>query len=212
MLAWEWWGDQVPYKHAWERQRARRERVQAGQDEGVLALLEHTPVVTFGRRDAPGNPSDDTLRALGLDVHHTERGGLATWHGPGQLVGYLICDLRVQRLKVRQVIYAMEQGVIDWLQGCGLDTRRRCDAPGVWVGGDKICAVGLNIQRQVTMHGFALNLQVSKQAFAPIVPCGLQDAGVTSLDRLVECAPTPHQAADGVAAAVLSAMQRRANP
>ncbi|MCB9759157.1 MAG: lipoyl(octanoyl) transferase LipB [Alphaproteobacteria bacterium] len=211
-LPWEWWGQGVPYGWAWARQKARRQGVIEGRAGECLALLEHRAVVTFGRRPAPGNPSPEALEAMGLEVFHTERGGLATWHGPGQLVGYLILDLRRRRLKVRVAVEAIEQGLIDWLRPHGVDAGRRAGWPGVWVGVDKIGALGLNIHRDVTMHGFALNLRVASEAFGAIVPCGVTDGGVTSLDRLVADAPGPVNAAPSVAEAVTRSLESAAEP
>lgn len=208
MIPWEWWGSGVPYAAAWARQQARREQVQSGGGGEVLALLSHRPVVTFGRREAPGNPSDEALNRLGLDVYHTERGGLATWHGPGQLVGYLICDLPKRRLRVRKVVEALEQGLGDWIGGFGLRASTRAGYPGVWLGSDKICAIGLSVQHGVTIHGFAMNLRADTASYAHILPCGITDGGVTSLHlHRPDDAPEPLSAAPSVARSVLAALE-----
>jgi lipoyl(octanoyl) transferase len=197
----EWWG-RLDYREALHRQRARRERVIAGAAAEVLALVEHPAVLTLGRRPAPGTPDAATLAAMGIDRVVTERGGLATWHGPGQLVGYVIVDIGSRGGGVRRTVYALEQGVIDWLRARGCPGVRRVGFPGVWVGGDKVCAIGLHFRRGVTMHGFALNLCADLSAYSLFVPCGITDGGVTSLDRLCSHAPTPGAAAIGVGSAV----------
>lgn len=209
-LAWEWWGSQVPYAEAWERQRARRDAVLAGEAPPVLALLEHRPVITTGRRPAPGTPAPAALAALGVDFHATDRGGLATWHGPGQLVGYAIVELASVGVGVRAFVAALEDGIISWLAGRGVAAGRAPGRPGIWVGGDKICAVGLNVHRGVTTHGFALNLDPDLSSFGLIVPCGIADGGVTSLARLTGRSPAPQAAARSVAEAVSAHIYRGA--
>jgi lipoyl(octanoyl) transferase len=196
----------VPYEVAWARQRALRAEILAGQGTEQLALLEHRAVVTFGKREAPGNPDPEALRAQGVDVFKTERGGLATWHGPGQLVGYLLLDCGRRGLGVRRLVERLEDGLIAYLGGLGVMAGRREGYPGVWVGDDKIAALGLHLQRGVTMHGFALNLRLGPEAFAGILPCGITEGGVASLDRLIPDAPGPQEAAPDVAAAVIAAL------
>lgn len=213
MIAWEWWGSALPYGEALERQRARRERVIAGEASECLALLEHRPVVTYGRRPAPDNPSDQALLARGVEVFHTERGGLATWHGPGQLVGYLICHAESHGLVVRTVVAALERGLIRWLAARGVEARCRADAPGVWVGPDKIGAIGLHFSRGVSMHGFSLNLDVEPSDFMGIVACGHREAGVASLHGLApEQRVPPRAAAASVAVSVLEALSEQSCP
>lgn len=196
----------MPYELAWARQRALRAEIIAGQGTEQLALLEHRAVVTFGKRPAPGNPDPEALRATGIDVFTTERGGLATWHGPGQLVGYLLVDCGRRGLGVRRLVERLEDGLIAYLAGLGVIAARREGLPGVWVGRDKIAALGLHLQRGVTMHGFALNLRLGPEAFSGIVPCGITDGGVASLHRLIPDAPGPQEAAPAVAAAVIGAL------
>ncbi|MCK6522913.1 lipoyl(octanoyl) transferase LipB [Myxococcota bacterium] len=196
----------VPYETAWARQRDLRAEIIAGQGTEQLALLEHRAVVTFGKREAPGNPDPEALRAMGLDVFTTERGGLATWHGPGQLVGYLLFDCGRRGLGVRRLVERLEDGLIAYLGGLGVIATRRAGYPGVWVGHDKIAALGLHLQRGVTMHGFALNLRLGPEAFLGILPCGITDGGVASLHRLIPDAPGPQEAAPDVAAAVIAAL------
>jgi len=208
-IDWEWWGASVPYAEAWERQRAHREAVIAGDARPLLALLEHRAVITTGRRSAPGTADAAVLAAAGIDYHETERGGLATWHGPGQLVGYAVVPLAPLKLTIKRFVCALEDGIIRWLEGQGIEAGRAAGRPGIWVGGEKICALGLNVSRGVTMHGFALNLDLPSGAFEHIVPCGIADAGITSVRALTGHRITPEAAAPSVSAAVLQAVVAR---
>jgi len=210
VIRWAWWGEGIPYADAWARQRAHREAVIAGEAEPLLALLSHTPVITTGRRPAPGTPSREALADRGVDYFETERGGLATWHGPGQLVGYAVVPLDALKLTIKQFVCGLEDGVILWLARRGVIAGRVAGRPGIWVGGDKICALGLNVSRGVTLHGFALNLDPPLSAFEGFIPCGIADAGVTSLRRLTGEILTPEAAAPSVAQAVLEAVGARA--
>jgi len=203
-LAWAWLG-RVPYRDALEAQRERREAVIAGTAPPVLWLLEHDPVVTEGRR--PAGASAEALARFGIDHVRTERGGLATYHGPGQLVGYLVCPLDRFGQTVKGTVSRLEDGLIAWLGGLGVQAARRPAWRGVWVGPDKIAALGLHFRQGVSMHGFALNCTVDLAPFGLIVPCGITDGGVTSLSRLLgDAAPSPEAAAAGVAAAVIRAL------
>lgn len=210
---WAWLG-RVPYASALERQRARREAILAGEATEVLWALEHDPVVTTGRR--PASLDEGRLRAAGLDVVATERGGLATWHGPGQLVVYALIDAARRGLGPRALVCALEKGVIDWLGARGVRATTRPGFPGVWIpspappsGLDKICAVGLHFRRGVSMHGLALNLSPDLRAFSLFTPCGVSDAGVTSLAALLGDAPTPEEAAADVVEAIRARFETR---
>ena len=167
--------------------RARKE----GKVGDVLLLLEHPPVLTLGR----GASRDDVLagpellEARGVDVHETDRGGEVTYHGPGQIVGYPILDLAPDRKDVRRHVRSVEEGMIRALAENGIDAGRIARWPGVWVGSEpagdarKIGAVGVHIARWVTTHGFALNVNSALEDFDLIVPCGIREAGVTSMER-----------------------------
>lgn len=200
------WRGVVSYGIAHGEQRAARAAVLEGRGEEAFWLLEHPAVVTTGRRRVPVEQLP--APGSGLTVVQTERGGLATYHGPGQLVGYLILDLASRSWKVRCHIHGMEQGIIDWLDTMGVGAERRTGMPGVWVGRDKVAAVGVHVRRGVTLHGFALNLRVDLGVFGDFVPCGVLDGGVTSLHRLRDGAPAPAQAWTRVAAAVGDALIR----
>ena len=201
------WLGRVPYRQALQAQRTRRAAIIAGEAAEAIWLLEHDPVVTHGRRAAPGTPSPQALAALGVDFLQTERGGLATWHGPGQLVAYLLIATQRRRIRVRELVCAAESGVIDWLAAQGVAAARRTGRPGVWVGRDKICAIGLHFSRGVSMHGVALNLCPDLSGFGLITPCGITDGGVTSLAKLIGTSPTPEQAAPSLGAALCAALR-----
>jgi lipoyl(octanoyl) transferase len=169
------------YASGLELQEAARERVLAGGDDELL-LLEHDPVVTLGRRG--GVVDREALARLATPVVETRRGGLATWHGPGQLVGYPIVHLErahvdvtafVRRLGALMLAIASRLGVDD----AAYDDRR----PGIYRAGRKLGSVGLHIHRGVTMHGFALNVDVDLAGFQAIVPCGFAGLHVSSLAR-----------------------------
>ncbi len=178
----------------------------AGGGGECLALLEHAPVITVGRRPAAGTPSAEELARHGVELHRTERGGLATWHGPGQLVGYLILDVRSRGLGAKGLVHRVEEGLIAWLDDQGIAGVRRCGYPGVWVGPDKIAAIGFHFRRGVSLHGFALNLSPSLSGFNLILPCGIRDGGVTSLGRLRGSSPCPADTAPAVAERILGAL------
>lgn len=210
---WTWLGT-VPYREALAAQRARREAILAGRERSELWLLEHPPVVTEGRRPPPIPTPAPLLAERGIDLVRTERGGLATYHGPGQIVGYLLCDVAALGLGVRRTVAAVEDGLLAWLGARGVHAGRRAGHPGAWVGRAKIAAVGMHFDRGVSMHGFALNLTLDLAPFSLIVPCGIVDGEVTSLARLCGRSPTPAEAAPSVAEAVLGALlaQREAGP
>jgi lipoyl(octanoyl) transferase len=173
------WLGTTDYEAVRELQLQRRESLWAGEGREVILATEHRSVITTGRRD-PGLDAEK-LTEQGIPLLHTERGGLATYHGPGQLLLYPIIDLRRRKLSVRSWVGGIEQTVIDWLLGFGVSSSRRCGYPGVWIGRDKVCAIGLNISRGVSIHGLALNIQTDLHAYSLFSPCGIEDAGVTRL-------------------------------
>lgn len=206
-LSWEWLG-RVDHAACAERQRARRDAIIAGEAAEVVWCVEHPPTVTVGRRPAPGTPSPEALASLGIAFSRTERGGLATWHGPGQLVVYPLISLWDRRLKVKDYVYRLEQATIDWLGTLGVDgARRRCGFPGVWVASDKVAAVGIHIRRGVSLHGLAINLAPDLAGFGAIVPCGIHDGGVTSVERLCGVAPQVGAAAEEFAPLVANCLR-----
>ncbi|HXE76065.1 MAG TPA: lipoyl(octanoyl) transferase LipB [Candidatus Xenobia bacterium] len=166
----------------------------AGRVPDVLLLGEHTPVITLGRNARRENlllPEDELARR-GVEVHETDRGGDVTYHGPGQLVGYPILNLGALRKDVVWYVRSLEEVLIRAARSFGLEARRRI-APegekqlytGVWVGDEKLAAIGVHVSRWVTSHGFAFNVTTNLSHFDFIVPCGLRDKGVTSLEKQV---------------------------
>lgn len=154
----------------------------------VLLLLEHPPVLTLGKNadDSHILFSPEVLAAQGIDIYHTERGGNVTYHGPGQIVGYPIIHLRENNLGVKEYVALLEQLFLDLLaREYGLVAYRDPEHRGVWIGNDKITAIGVAVKRWVTMHGFAFNVNTNLAHFKFINPCGIIGKGVTSLQVLV---------------------------
>jgi len=160
-----------------------------GRSGDALLLLEHPPVITVGKRGEFGNlvASDEVLNRKGVTLHRTTRGGDITFHGPGQLVGYPVLDLRARGMGARCYVDGVEEVLIRTLASFDIEAERVEGRTGVWVGGaagEKVAAIGVHISRGVTSHGFALNVDTDLSWFDLIVPCGIRDAGVTSIARL----------------------------
>lgn len=206
-LALRWWG-RLPYRPTLEAQRRYRDAVRAGEAPEALWLLEHEPVITLGRRAAEG-VREEEARAAGFEIVATERGGLATCHEPGQLVGYLFVDAR--RWGVRRLVEGVEEGLLRWVEGAGVPAARREGHPGVWVRGAdppaKLGAIGLHVGSGVTMHGFALNLVNDRRGFGFIVPCGIADAAVATVrERGGRAGLAPAEVAQAVGEEVAAAL------
>ena len=171
----------LAYSAGLELQKKARARVlEGGPDE--LLLLEHDPVVTLGRRG--GVVDSGALRSLQTPVIETDRGGLATWHGPGQLVGYPIVDLSRAGLKVPRFVEILGEILACEARSHGVEgAAYDCARPGVYVENRKLAAIGLHLHRGVSSHGFAFNVNNTLEGFNAIVPCGLNDLGVTTLER-----------------------------
>jgi len=186
---WTWLG-RMPYAKALRLQEQVRVQVADGKAADTLLLLEHEPVITLGRSANPSNvlASPEDLRDSGIAIVRTSRGGDVTFHGPGQLMGYPV--FRLQH-GVRAHVKAMADGIVATLASLGIAAEWRESHPGVWVGADKICAVGVHVRRRVAMHGFALNVNTDLAAFRTIIPCGLRHAGVTSIAKLLGSACKP---------------------
>jgi len=171
----------VPYEEAWARQREVHAARVAGEGPDTLLLLEHPSVYTAGRRTEPHERPFD-----GTPVIDVDRSGKITWHGPGQLVGYPVVALP-DPVDVVAHVRRLEAALMEVCAGLGLATDRVEGRSGVWVRADdrgpdrKIAAIGVRVARGVTMHGFALNCDPDMSAFANMIPCGIADAGVTSL-------------------------------
>lgn len=164
---------------------------QAGEIDDALLLLEHTPVITLGRRGDAGHilAPPEALAREGIAVHRVERGGDVTYHGPGQLVGYPIVHLPSFGLGASEYMHRLEDVLAAALAEWGLRTHRREGIIGIWVGDNKIAALGVRIAKGVTYHGFALNVAPEMRHWATIVPCGITDGGVTSMAQELGVAP-----------------------
>jgi lipoyl(octanoyl) transferase len=178
------WLGRMAYTTAWELQRRLHAAVAAGTEPATLVLLEHDRVITLGRKGGREHllVSEAELRERGFEVHAIERGGDVTYHGPGQLVGYPIFPVG---RRVRDYLRNLEAALIRVLAEHGVTASGSPGYAGVWVGAEKVAAIGVAVQRNVAFHGFALNVATDLTDFATIVPCGIQDRGVTSLSRLV---------------------------
>ncbi len=177
-----------------------------GRLPDTLLLLEHPHVITLGSsgRDRHVLHSRDELEARGIDLHRTGRGGDATYHGPGQLVGYPILDLKPDRKDLHAHLRALEEMLLKSLAAFGIRGRRDPYATGVWVGEAKVAAIGIRVSSGwITSHGFALNADTDLSYFGAIVPCGLAGRPVTSLTRLLGRRVAPREAAP----AIVNAMQ-----
>lgn len=198
----------MDYQSAWDLQRQLADdRVAGGPD--TLLLLEHPPVYTAGRRTLPEERPVD-----GTPVVDTDRGGKITWHGPGQLVGYPIIGL-AEPLDVVNFVRRLEESLITVCASFGLETGRVEGRSGVWVAGDglrparKVAAIGIRVARATTLHGFAINCDCDLGAFGSIVPCGIADAGVTSLTAELGRTVGVADVVDRVTDAVLDALDGR---
>lgn len=175
----------VPYAEAWDMQKDLVQRRKRDEIPDTLVLLEHPPVYTVGKaaRDASNlGVGEEYLRSLGAEVFWSDRGGDATFHGPGQIVGYPILRLKVR--DTHKYLRDLEEVIIRVLEDYGLEGWRHPDYTGVWVGGCKICAIGVKFSSGwITSHGFALNVSTDLDWFDRITPCGIREFGVTSLEK-----------------------------
>ncbi|RQD70974.1 MAG: lipoyl(octanoyl) transferase LipB [Tindallia sp. MSAO_Bac2] len=177
----------MDYEEAFNLQmQINRYLQQHRQIPGFLFFVEHPPVFTLGRN----RKEEDFLFPLeavknqGFQVFESNRGGNVTYHGPGQIVGYLLVNMEHFRKDVQWFVWQMEEWIIQTLQSVGVDSGRKEKYRGIWVGDEKICALGVAIKRWSTMHGFALNHQTNLDHFRLINPCGITEYGVTSLDKI----------------------------
>jgi len=178
----------VPYGEALDLQKELVEERRAGRVPDLLMLLQHPPVITLGvRRDSRSHitASEGQLAMHGVEVHEAGRGGDVTYHGPGQIVGYPILDLRPDRCDVHRYVRDLEQVMIRVCADYGISAHRVDGFSGAWVGTEKIGAIGVRISRWITSHGFAFNVNTRLEDFQLIVPCGIADRGVTSLGKLL---------------------------
>ena len=168
------------------QEETRRHIIDNRESAGVLFFLEHPPTYTHGRLADCGNllTDSDALAKMGVEVHRIDRGGDYTYHGPGQLVAYPIFDLQRLGLNVREYCNALEEVVIHVLEKFGFKAGRQPKYMGVWVDGRKICALGVGVRKWITKHGLAFNINTDMQYFQGIVPCGITEFSVTSLQEL----------------------------
>jgi lipoyl(octanoyl) transferase len=192
------------YADALEFQRAvARARIAGALQQDVLLLLEHPPVITLGRSSKDAHLLADRahLAARGVQVHEVERGGDVTFHGPGQLVGYPIVDLKRHRQDLHWYLRQVEAVLIHALGDLGISSERIPALTGVWTGGRKIASIGVHARDWVTWHGFALNVSAELSGFDLIVPCGIPAVQMTSVERELGRPVAPHLVARAVAAA-----------
>jgi lipoyl(octanoyl) transferase len=179
----------IPYAEGLEIQKQLVEQRKAGEIPDQLLLLEHPPVITLGvktrnnRSNIVAAPS--TLEAAGVEVYESGRGGDVTYHGPGQLVGYPIIDLKPDRCDVHRYVRDIEEVMIRTAAAFGIDASRLAGLTGAWVGDEKLAAIGVRVARWITSHGFAFNVNTTLNHFDFIVPCGISNKSVTSLRKLL---------------------------
>jgi lipoyl(octanoyl) transferase len=177
----------VSYEEGLRLQERAVERLRSSKGPEQLLLLEHPHVFTLGRGADANNILADQhqLQTNSVEVHETGRGGDVTYHGPGQLVGYPIINLKPDRCDVHRYVRDLEEVLIRSIADYGIEGGRIEGLTGVWVGNEKIAAIGVRIARWITSHGFALNVNTDLSYFKMIVPCGITNKGVTSISRLL---------------------------
>ncbi len=209
----------LDYRAAWAQQERAHAQVLAGGEEQIL-LVEHPPVITFGRRDGGERnlmASEEQLAKLGVELVKSDRGGDITFHGPGQIVAYPIVRLNSHRLSVGAYVHRLEDAVITLLAEFGIAARKDPAAVGIWLDdGDvvaKICAIGVRISRGISLHGLALNVTTDLRYFDLIVPCGLPGKSATSLQRLLgDRMPEMGAVREGLAAQLIAAFRPDRSP
>jgi len=200
----------LSYAEGLELQAKLVARRQAGEVPDTLLLLEHEPVFTLGRSARRENVllSEEALRERGFALFDTGRGGDVTYHGPGQVVGYPILDLSPDRRDVHRYVRDLEEVMIRTCADYGVRAGRVAGLTGTWVGEEKIGAIGVRIARWVTSHGFAFNVSTDLAPFSLIVPCGIQNRGVTSLERLLGRSVPLDEVMDRLTAHLAAVFQR----
>lgn len=181
------WRGRERYAQTWERQLELHTLRRTGQIPDTLVLVEHEPVITLGRHGDPANLllREESLAQRGVDLHRVERGGDITYHGPGQLVGYPILDLRQRGLSVRDLMRGLEEALIRTVGTWGITAGRIAGLTGVWHDQGKLAALGVAVQGGVSFHGFALNVDPDLSHFQYIVPCGIVGKPVTSMAQVL---------------------------
>ena len=178
----------LPFREAESLQQKLVIERQQGRVPDLLLMLEHPKVITLGVSGDRGNvlASEKTLLEQGIKVHQTRRGGDVTYHGPGQLIGYPILSLKPDRCDLHRYVRDLEEVLIRTVNDFGVTAKRIPGLTGVWVGEQKLAAVGVRVSRWVTSHGFAINITTDPENFSLIRPCGISDKGVTTLVQLTD--------------------------
>lgn len=190
------WADRVEYETAYQWQLDLNRARAQGRIGDCFLLLTHPPIYTAGTRTLPEHiPSTQTLQRYGARLHRSDRGGSITYHGPGQLVGYGIVDLALMEYDVHRYVRLLEEAILRLLRDFGVAGQRHTQT-GIWVGQAKIASIGIKVARRVTMHGWALNVRNSLDAFRDIAPCGVVGGEVTSLTELGKAPPPECTVAD----------------
>jgi lipoyl(octanoyl) transferase len=202
----------IGYQEALDLQKRLVEERKDGRIPDQLLLLQHPPVITLGVRARSDRShvlaTEEALQARGVGLFETGRGGDVTYHGPGQLVGYPILDLKPDRCDVHRYVRDLEDALIRAVASFGIQAGRVPGLTGIWVGNEKLAAIGVRISRWVTSHGFALNVTTDLSHFDLIVPCGITDKGVTSMARLLGRAIPMVEVEDAVIAAFKAVFAR----
>lgn len=198
----------LDYNEAWDLQKSYVQEIDKEERAESLLLLQHPPTYTLGSDRHPEHLllDDETLKKKGISVYNIDRGGDITYHGPGQLVGYPLIYLDAAGLDLHGYLRTLEQVIIDWLAQHGIHGDRKPEYTGVWVGDEKITAIGVKFNRSkhrrgfITSHGFALNIQagIAEEGFSGIIPCGIQQFGVTSFNDLTGLHMTVEEAANQI--------------
>ncbi|MEO0144527.1 MAG: lipoyl(octanoyl) transferase LipB [candidate division WOR-3 bacterium] len=172
----------IEYEKALEIQKILHKLRKEQKIPDTLWLLEHEPVITFGRRGKEDNLKvpTDYLKEVGIKIYYVERGGDVTYHGPGQIIGYLFFKINDLR-EIRAFVRRLEQAIILTLKKLNINAHQIENYTGVWVGNNKICAIGIAVKDWITFHGFALYLNPIMEHFNYIIPCGIKDKGITSI-------------------------------
>jgi len=177
-----------PYGKAWDIQKETHAKRVAGEIPDTLILVEHPHVYTLGKNANAQHliASQDYLKSKGIEIYNVDRGGDITYHGPGQLVGYPIFNLKEHKESISWYVHTVEDVLIKMLADYGISAERIEKLTGVWVGNQKIAAIGMRVSKWVTMHGFALNVSTDLSLYDGIIPCGIVSKGIT---RIADLAP-----------------------
>lgn len=196
-----------PYGPTFELQQELRRRIHRGEGPEQLLLLEHDPVYTIGRNATAADviAAPEWLRQRGIEVAETNRGGQVTYHGPGQLVGYPILDLKPDRRDIGRYVRDLQEVLIRTLADFGIAGQRKegKEFIGVWAGERKIASIGVHLSHWITLHGFALNVATHLEDFGGIIACGLKDVTMTSIEKELGLAPGAGPQPEQVAAALV---------